>query len=368
MAGNAPLGGWNDDRAELATVPIDSVGLYADQPNILEFQILTLQLLARAAQRQTPQATTGGPSYFVLADSELFARVRALRGVVSVPLLRSDNSIEYFGRLWFVPRNIGHGWALDMAGRSPQDVFAEIEALGGNTRPVVVAHPDCPTEVTAYPHGVSSPEHCEIFDLNTTSVTITAIDNALDGLYNLIRTPDQSHERPLWIKRDKWWPVKLAEKAVQHEVTRALGAAFWWLDVRSEQPSSVGRTDVELIQFRSLPVGQNVRHALIELKVLRSFTSTGRDITQSVTQRQISQGIRQAAVYGLHANAGIRLLCCYDMRQTDVGTAEVYKDFQQPATDRQVVLRRYFLYNSSDALRLAEDAAMIASGATALPG
>lgn len=367
MSGNAPLGGWADDRAELASAPIDGVGLYADQPEILEFQTLTLQLLARAAQRAVPPNTTGGPAYFVLANAELFAGVRALSGVANVPLLRSDDSIEYFGRLWFVPRNIGHGYALAIAGSSPAQVFAQIEALGGGSRPVVVVHPDHPTEATAFPHGVSIPEHCEIFDLNATAVSLAAIENALNGLYNVIRTPDQSQARPLWLEPDKWWPVKLAEKAVQHEVTRALGGAFWWLDVRSEQPSSVGRTDVELIQFKGLPVGQNVRHALVELKVLRTFTSTGRDVTPKFTHRHISQGVRQAAVYGAEANAGIRMLCCYDMRQDDLGTVEVYKNYQQQADDRQVVLRRYFLYQSSEALRFAEDAKMVAAGATPLP-
>lgn len=368
MSGNALLGGWADDRAALATATIDSVGLYTAQPEILEFQTLTLQLLARAAQRAVPPSTTNGPAYFVLANAELFARVRAQGGVANVPLLRTDDSIEYFGRVWFVPRNIGHGFALDTASRSPTQVFAQIEALGGGSRPVVVVHPDHPTEVTAYPHGVSMPEHCEIFDLNATAVSLVAIENALDGLYNQIRTPDQSQERPLWLNPEKLLPVKLAEKAVQHEVTRALAGAFWWLDVRSEQPSSVGRTDVELIQFKGLPVGQNVRHALVELKVLRSFTCTGRTVTSKFTRRHISQGVRQAAVYGEAANAGIRMLCCYDMRQEDPGTVEVYKHYQQQANDRQVVLRRYFLYHSSDALRVAEDAKMVAAGATPLPG
>lgn len=347
--------------------PIDSIGLYADQPEILEFQTITLQLLARAAQRPTPPDTTGGPAYFVLANAELFARVRALTGVTNVPLLRSDDSIQYFGRLWFVPRNLGHGYALDTAGRSPAEAFAQIETLDGGNRPVVVVHPDHPTEVTAFALGVSTPENCDIFDLNATAVSLAAVDNALSGLYNQIRTPDQSQERPLWLEPDKWRPVRLAEKAVQHEVTRALAGAFWWLDVRSEQPSSVGRTDVELIQFKGLPVGQNVRHALLELKVLRTFTFTGRDITPKFTHRHISQGVRQAAVYGAASNAGIRMLCCYDMRQEDLGTEEVYKNYRQQADDRQVVLRRYYLYNSSEALRVAEDAKMVTAGATPLP-
>lgn len=358
------LGGWNDDRAELSSVPVEGVGLYAEQPDYVDFQTSALQLIAKAATSQIPHDL--GPAYFVLGDATLFARIRD--ETVSVPMLRVDNSIQFFGRLWIVPRNLGHGFALDTTKLTSAQVFERIKEYGGENRPAIAVHPMMPTEATVYQRGVVEPETCEPFDLSITAVTVESLDHVLNGLYNVIRSPDQSAERPLWHNPDKRFPVQNAEKAVQHELTRALAGRFGWLmDVRSEQSSSIGRTDIELIQFRGLPVGQNIRHALVELKVLRSYTVNGKAVSPKVMVRHISQGVRQASEYGEAANSNIRMLCCYDMRKTDEGTDTVFKDFKQPAADRKVLLRRFFLYGSSQALREALDSRKVAAGATALP-
>lgn len=141
-----------------------------------------------------------------------------------------------------------------------------------------------------------------------------------------------------------------------------------YLEVRSEQPSTIGRTDVELIQTWRLSPGHEIRHALIELKVLRSYGSTGRPVSDKVIRRHISQGVRQAAQYGNANNSKIRMLCCYDMRQEDVSDTMFFSEFYMPCETRQVCLKRYFLYNSSEALRQALDNVAIAAGASPLPG
>lgn len=364
MAANDPtLGGWSEDRTELAAAPIEGVGLYADQPEYIDFQTSALQLIAKAAGEPPKEL---GPAYFVLGDAALFARVRG--EAISVPMLRVDASIQLFGRLWFVPRNLGHGFAVDTTGLTAAEVFQRIRDYGGEGRPAIAVHPAQPTAPTIYQIGVAQPEVCELFDLSVTTVTVKDLDEALDGLYSLIRSPDQSAERPLWHDVDKGWPVQNAEKAVQHEVTRALAGRFgWFTEVRSEQSSSIGRTDVELIQFRGLPSGQNIRHALVELKVLRSNTVNGKPVPPKAMVRHIREGVRQASEYGEAANSNIRMLCCYDMRRTDEGTATVFKNFEQPAADRKVLLRRFFLYSSSKALREALDNSKVVAGATALP-
>lgn len=366
MAANAPsLGSWNEDRAELATVHVEGIGLYADQPEYIDFQTIALQLLAKAATKNPPKEL--GPAYFVLGDTALFSHVRDV--ATSVPMLRIDDSIQLFGKLWIVPRNLGHGFSLDTTGLSIPEVFQRIRDYGGEERPAIAVHPAVPTAPMAYQKGVAQPEICEQFDLNVTTVSVKDLDEALDGLYSLIRSPDQSAERPLWENVDKGWPVKNAEKAVQHEVTRALAGRFAWLtEIRSEQSSSIGRTDVELIQSRGLPPGQNIRHALLELKVLRSATVNGRPVGPKAMVRHIREGVRQASEYGEAANSSIRMLCCFDMRHTDEGTEVVFEKFKQPATDRKVLLRRFFLYSSSQALREALDSLKVAAGATALPG
>lgn len=359
------LGGWDGDRNELESVSLNGVGLYADQPEYIDFKTSSLQLIAKSAKGI--HSTDVSPACFVLGDKDLFARVR--HEATSVPFLLVDDSIQIFGKLWIVPRLLGHGFAIDTSGLNANQILEKIQTYGGGDRPAILVHPAAPSQPMIYQKGVGHAENCEPFDLKATSVTEKNLDMVLDGLYNLIRSPDQSNERPLWENPVKGYPVKNAEKAVQHEVTRALAGRYGWLiDVRSEQPSSIGRTDVELIQSRGLPKGQNIRHALLELKVLRSTSVNGRNVGLKVMKRHISQGIRQASEYGEAANSKICMLCCYDMRSTDDGTEVVFHDFKQQAADRKVLLRRYYLYRSSEELRKALDNQKVDAGATPLPG
>lgn len=347
------LGGWEEDRDQLQKTQLDGAGLYANQPGEVTFRALAIRLISR--EIDTAGDAWKEPAYLLLGDRESFAFARG-EGQ-SVPMLRSGHA-RLGGHVWLTPRDLGHGLRVPVHGLPPDEAFEKIRQLGAGSRPLVayVPMPVGGRVVYFYPGGVDKPEEPELTDIDNQTVDPVEIDSALLGLHKLIRTPDQSESHPLWIKPEKWWPIKLAEKAIEHEVTRALAGKFWYLDVRSEQPSSVGRTDVELIETQALPAGINIRHALIELKVFRSFGSTGRSVKDAINNRQLREGIRQADQYGQANNSKIKMLCCYDMRTADSGDAACFGPYAAAANARDVRLKRYFLYNSSDALRLALDA------------
>lgn len=363
MPDNIPnLGHWENDREALRSAQIDGAGLYAAIPE-LRFRTNAIRLVI---DELYANPGPGSPSFFVLGDKDVFAKVKS--NCDSVPMLRSQSrGRSLFGSLWFVNQALGHGFARDISGMSASQVMDEIIRLGAGNRPTLVTDPKSPDIAYLYPDGFGHAESNEVVELSDALVDLGHILEGLDGLYKLIRSPDQSRALKLWRDAKKCWPIEKAEEAVQHEVTRALAGRYPRLDVRSEQPSSIGRTDVELIQTWSLPPGQNVRHALIELKVLRSYTHTGNDVKPALVRRRvIIKGLIQAAQYGKENNSRIRMLCCYDMRKSDLGDEECFKGLIRPATDRKVALKRYFLYNSSDDLREARDAAEVADGATPL--
>jgi hypothetical protein len=353
------LGPWEDDRESLAAAPIDGAGLYSDQPERLQFQTLAMRLLrAQLSPSRGKAAEQRSTAYIVLGTQDVFEAVR--KTSTSVPLLRTGKK-ELSGRLWFVPRELGHGYAIDVRDRTPEEVFLLVEQLGAGGQPAVVCDPTTDALAYVYSSGISTPHDISVRHLDQSTVEPQQITDALDGLYALIRSPDQTETNNLWKNAPKWWPVHRAEKAIQHDVTRALAGRFFFLDVRMEQPSSVGRTDVELIDTQSHEPGLNIRHALIELKVLRSFGSTGKSVSDAVNARQLREGLRQAVQYGRANNSKIRMLACYDMRRTDLGDESCFRDIATRATAAAVLLQRYFLYHSSAALREALEASAGAS-------
>ncbi|MGA4323374.1 hypothetical protein [Ectopseudomonas hydrolytica] len=365
QANNAPLGPWETDREQLLTATADGTGIYAAIDPVLDFKTATIKLIS--SEVNTANGALTDTVYFVLSEKEIFQKVRSSSERVA-PLKRASRSKRLDGHLWFVPRSLAMGFAVDVRNKPAQDVFEVIEGYEAGDQFTVMFDPKSVGQFYIYPNGVSDPSTSEVVDLiNPGSLSIGDIVAALDGLYTLIRSPDQMKALPLWRDSSQWYPIQKAEDAIQNEATRALaGRLAPFIDVRSEQPSTIGRTDIELIQTFGLSNGHLIRHALIELKVLRSYGSTGKSVPLKHITRHVSQGVRQAALYA--PTARIKMLCCYDMRKTDIGDKSVFEPFEKAAKDRDVFLKRYYLYNSSQALREALDEACIASGATALPG
>ncbi|MCP1473087.1 hypothetical protein ABIA54_002829 [Pseudomonas sp. EB276 TE3739] len=360
-----PLGPWESDRSELERATADGTGLYAAIDPNLEFRSSTMKLVS--SELNAANNSFKSPVYFVLSEKEIFQKVRPSSERV-VPLKRASRSKKLDGNLWFVPRSLAMGFAVDVRDKPAPEVFDIIESYDAGELFTVMFDPASAGQFYIYPDGVSNPSSSEVIDLiSPNSLSVDDIIAALDGLYTLIRSPDQMKALPLWLAPSKWHPIEKAEDAVQNEVTRALaGRLAPFVDVRSEQPSTIGRTDIELIQTFGLKNGELIRHALIELKVLRSYGSTGKSVSPKIITRHISQGVRQAALYA--TTARIKMLCCYDMRTTDHGDQACFAPFLTAAHDREVFLKRYYLYNSSQALREALDEQNVAMGATALPG
>src|SRR5690606_21858298 len=106
----------------------------------------------------------------------------------------------------------------------------------------------------------------------------------------------------VWHDPSKWWPVHRAEQEIQAEVRKCLAWAFKTCDVRSETSGAMGRLDISVSQPFVMnnnpgPVKAVVIHALLELKVVKSFTSNGSQTSQTTEKLKFSEGILQAAAY-----------------------------------------------------------------------
>ena len=126
-----------------------------------------------------------------------------------------------------------------------------------------------------------------------------------------------------------------------------------------------GRLDVR-IGREAMETGHG--HCALELKVLRSrypsraakcgFTS----VSEAEMVRHATEGVDQADDYRNRIRAGSAYLCCFDARLADQDQPAV----QAWARNRNVRLRRYFMYKDPTAYRVAKAAAVRAG--TLLPG
>lgn len=158
----------------------------------------------------------------------------------------------------------------------------------------------------------------------------------------------------LWKDAVKGYPIEEAERTVQQMIRHALVGRFLWCTIRQEQPGKSGRTDLEIVDDRTGEPGIVYHHALLELKVLRSFGSRGTVYSGTAVQDAIVEGVNQAHSYGTANNSLLRMLCCYDMRSTDVGDDATFVQVKDRATTLSIRLKRWYLYRTSQDYRDAK--------------
>jgi hypothetical protein len=156
----------------------------------------------------------------------------------------------------------------------------------------------------------------------------------------------------MWEDSDKYWVIKDAEDRIQMYLVTGLTAAFPTTTVRMEQTQVTGRLDIEIEEPDPIDRSKFTRHAILELKVLRSFGSTGNAVSAAETEEWIKSGVEQAAAYRMERKALASALCCFDMRQTDTGEA-CFTTVSECAKELCVSLWRWFIYSKSKILRSA---------------
>ena len=244
-----------------------------------------------------------------------------------------------------------------LAPADDEELFTLVcDTLAAGELPAVVIDPR-PTDgaIYFYPNGLSDPESAEYTHLHSIPVTEQEIADAINGVYlSQLVTPDQNASSiPFWADSAKCYPSSDAEKLIQAHVKSGLAARFQNYDIRQEQASQFGRTDIEIVETQGHAAGISIHHAVLELKVLRAFTKNGKPCRPKTVQWWIKRGIRQAFAYGLNKNTRIRMVCCFDMRTKDLGLA-CLDEFKSDASKANVWLRRWFMYHESSAYRDAQ--------------
>ncbi|WP_139319646.1 hypothetical protein [Stenotrophomonas sp. TD3] len=207
-----------------------------------------------------------------------------------------------------------------------------------------------------YPHGLADPDTFDDLSLNASELSLEHIKKMLDGAHSrLLITPTASDlARDLWEDKGKSIPIGLAEKGVQKILHAVLSSSlgFGSIVVRQEGTSEMGRYDFFLEEQDPVHPSVWTHHAVLELKVLKSFTESGNPVPAASNVDAVTDGLDQADKYRKDHSCRMAALCCYDMRKApDVSGAIAHELDRAKALD--VAIWAWPLYSTAQQARRA---------------
>ncbi|MBK7615626.1 MAG: hypothetical protein IPJ08_14555 [Burkholderiales bacterium] len=341
------LGSWEGDRQQLAVAQRSDHGDVDDLPDDLRFQVHVSRMIRK--RENQPGAETSGAAAFVLVSSDEQDKLRV--GRVFDRLVHTGTR-RLASRVHFVTAQATSS-ALEEHVDDDNDLFGRVATLGYDGRPTLLYVPSHgESSLSFYPKGMGTDDGLREVILKFGQVTEAEVHETLQAIYRSeLCTPDNMGPTKLWKDAAKGFPVEEAERTVQQMIRHALVGRFLWCTIRQEQPGKSGRTDLEIVDDRTGKQGTIYHHALLELKVLRSFGSTGNAYNSTTIQDAIVEGVNQAHSYGTANNSLLRMLCCYDMRSDDVGDDVTFFHIKDRATTLAIRLKRWYLYRSSQDYR-----------------
>lgn len=226
--------------------------------------------------------------------------------------------------------------------------------LGGSPAVIVSSHAGA-IEAYYYPQGLSAPDSCRAIQLHTSDIDMARLTAIVERVYEeLLKTPGAPPPaNRVWENASRHRPRPDAEHRIQALLRPAFVGAWPTCRVRAEVPGVMGRADIEIVEHDVLDQSRVTHLAVLELKVLRSFSEGGEPYSEAESQRAVEEGIEQAGAYRNERHHRIAALYCFDMRATDTGE-ECFELWRTLADEMSVQLHRWYLYASA---RLARKAA-----------
>lgn len=352
------LGPWEGDDFNNTIRTTSEAGVDSDLPDKVRFIAGVAKLIKKRIAMASCENESTQLAIFLLEQSTAITNPDlALR---RVPML--DNGMTMLnGRLWFVSPVVVAGHYIELGDGGDDDHFRFItDVLHLGNSPAVIFNPrqDMP-EVRFYQNGLDDLEVYQSSKVIDIDVSLDKVFEGIDLIYNKnLKTPDaQEKAGKLWKNSEKHWPEANAEHIIQLYLRVGLSTFFPTCTIRTEQGDVPGRLDLEIEESDGADRRKFTRHAILELKVLRGFGSTGRPVPDAETLTWVKKGVKQSVSYRDERGAIAAALCCFDMRSSKTGV-KCFDHVLKLARNKQVELRLWFIYASS---KLYRDATVTAA-------
>ncbi len=363
--GAPDLPGFDDEELRRTLIANYGAGSDAGLPDHVRFLGGVVKLIRRRLSDKAPGGAAAPAVFILTAGPPTSLPDASLR---RVPML-SNGLTPVDSHIWFVGPavNLGHGLAIP--NWEDDEVFASASRMCVGTSPTIIFEPRTASpEGRFYPNGLDAPDDFHHLRLGGTVIQMDDVLAVVDRVYRtqLITPGAQSKAGKLWRSASKFWAAEDAEDTVQLYLRTGLAAAFPSCIVRGEQSQVSGRLDLEVEEPSDTDRSVVVRHAILELKVLRSFGSGGAAISNASIKTWISEGVDQAEEYRLERGSRASALCCFDMRSAVTGE-RCFAHVLQAATNANVTLRVWHLFSSAKAYRVFQAATRRAAHAHSSP-
>lgn len=348
-----PLGAWEADRTELEKSGAAGIGDVADLSDEIQFRTYVARIITRRERNENAEFDL--PATFILVCAKEFEELAIGR---SVERLIHSGARRLTGRIHFVQANAISSVVEEFVG-DDSAMFSRIKALGFDGHRTLVYVPQKPrSSLSFYAKGTRVDDFVYDIPLGVDPVNAEEIEAVIRAVHEQeLVTPDTMKPDSAWAEASSGKPDRDAERRIQQMVRHGLIGRYSNFSIRSEQSGPAGRTDLEIVDDQTGPRGTATHHAVLELKVLRSRGETGIKVTPEQTEEHVVEGVSQAFAYGKNKNTRVQMLCCFDMRDDDVGDSATFAHVLQRGAELSVLLRRWFLYRSSADYRAALTAA-----------
>lgn len=312
---DAKLGLWKEDDISATVARYTGNRYYHSLPDNVQFIHSVGKILAIRNARDA-SALCSAPSFYVLGPVP--------EGIQLVPKREptfSLGGVNVAGKVWFgaAAMNSSNGFSI------PSDADADVlftfvsETLASGTRSAIYFDGSTNDVVLRfYPNGVDNPDDCEDILFGGKHINEATVKAMLDRIHerSLITPTASMASRKLWKDGTKCFPAERPEGAIQEIVEIGLGNALGNVRVKREETGIYGRFDLALIEQDPLEPTKTINHAILELKVVKSFTHTGNEVSDAANHKAVLKGLKQAFSYQKEHGSRISAVCCYDMRQS----------------------------------------------------
>jgi hypothetical protein len=351
-ASKGPISGWSDEELRHNAEMNFGLGSDANLSSDIRFRVGVVRAIRERRLNAGEEDGDLLPAIFLLAPPG--PETDGAWNTESIPMLDTGLK-ELAGFFWFV------GPAVRLGHRILQKEYAadEAEAFGavvttfglGGVPAIVVEHRSSAPQARFYPEGLECPDTVEVLRLGDEPIEMPAILAVIDAVHEkqLVTPSVQGTTCSLWAEPSKSWPVSDAEKQIQGVLRSALQGAYPGTTVREEETQATGRLDLEIGEQQP---GRNVlvRHALLELKVLRAFRESGFVVPKKEVATAVKDGMDQVLSYRDERQVKAAALCCFDMRAEVTGD-DCFSGHKKRASDTELFLRAWHLFNTAKAYR-----------------
>ncbi|QZO01149.1 hypothetical protein [Chenggangzhangella methanolivorans] len=227
----------------------------------------------------------------------------------------------------------------------------EIESLGLGNQPAIAIEFSKRT-ISFYPTGVEAEESVVRLEVGEEDLESTPVLNLLERFAEkFVVTPNcQESQIRTWLDGTNYIPVKAAEKNIQELLWLFLSSRL--IDnhkIEMEHTLRSGRVDIVI--RKRMAAGLWKTSAAVELKVVRSFSSTGRPTPAAALVKHIARGYKQIREYRKELEATEGWLVTYDMRKIDARGNDLYSPHSAAAVADELNLHLEALYGTADDYR-----------------